>query len=96
VQAPFPSHVPSWPQLGAPSSLQSECGSVPVSTGPQVPSGTPVSAPTQAAHAVPHALSQQTPSTQKVDAQADPALHGDPIGAPALPPPVPVALAWPP
>jgi len=55
-----------------------------------------VRAALHAAHATLHALVQHTPSTQKPDAQVEPALHAAPIGAPVLPPPVPVALVWPP
>jgi hypothetical protein len=60
-QAPAPSHIPSLPQLVAPSSAHSLAGSVPAGTGEQVPT---LPAMLQASQAPMQALSQQTPSAQ--------------------------------
>jgi hypothetical protein len=62
--APAPSHMPLFPQLAAPASLQSLSGSVPVVTGAQVPSVPPVFAAEHAMQVPVHAVLQQTPSTQ--------------------------------
>jgi hypothetical protein len=61
---PLPSHVPSLPQGLLPvSSAQAKCGSRPLFTGLQVPSGFPVMVCLQALH-VSQTLSQQIPSAQ--------------------------------
>src|SRR5262245_33333864 len=75
-QAPAPSHMPSLPQLVAPSSAQSLAGSVPAGTGEQVPN---LPAMLQAWQAPVQAVSQQTPSTQMPLAHSPGAVQSAPI-----------------
>ncbi len=74
--APFPSQVPSRPQLCAASTGQSLRGSLPFATSPQTPSAPlPLPAAVQLWQSPLHALLQQTPSTQLPDAQSAALLH---------------------
>jgi hypothetical protein len=75
-QAPAPSHVPSLPQLVAPSSPHSLAGSVPAGTGEQVPI---LPAMLQAWQASVQVVSQQTPSTQRPFEHSPPAVQSAPI-----------------
>ena len=77
-QAPVPSHTPSVPQLVAPWSAQSLCGSVPTSAGMQVPT---LPTEEQVTHVPVQALLQQTPSAQKLDAQSVAVWQACPICA---------------
>ncbi len=99
-QAPAPSQKPSFPQVEAPSSVQSFRGSVPTSAGMQVPT---LPDELQVSQVPVQAVLQQTPSAQKVEAQSAPVLHACPICAvppivwstdepmswPVFPPPLP-------
>jgi hypothetical protein len=78
-QPPEPSHKPSWPQAGAPSSLQLPCGSFPARAAPQTPSASPVEAFEQAKHFVVHAVSQQTPSTHAFERHVSPVVQAAPF-----------------
>src|SRR6185369_11474693 len=81
--APLPSHAPSVPQLAAPWSAHWFSGSVPAGTSMHRPS-LPETAHDR--HAPPHAVAQQTPSTQKPEAQSAAAAHVAPGGfGPQLP-----------
>jgi hypothetical protein len=63
--APEPLHCPSFAQLVAPPSAQSECGSFPSATAPQTPSEpNPFAALVHASQSPSHRRSQQTPSVQ--------------------------------
>ena len=63
--APPPLHMPSRLQDAAPSSAQSECGSVPVFAGPHSPSMPPCfRAAEQATQGFVQEVSQQSPSVQ--------------------------------
>jgi hypothetical protein len=82
-QAPAPSHVPSFPQLAAPSSAHWLSGSAPAGTSMHWPSLPAIAHERQ----VPlHAVAQQTPVTQKPEAQSLAAAHAAPGGfGPQLP-----------
>jgi hypothetical protein len=82
-QAPAPSHVPSLPQVVAPSSVHCDSGSAPLGTSMHSPS---LPAIAHDLHVPAHALLQQTPCAQNVDAQSVPAVQGAPGGlGPQLP-----------
>ena len=78
-QLAAPLHTPVVPQLDASVVGHSSSGSVPATTGAQVPSGAPVRALVHAEHVPPHALPQHTPSTQYPLAHSEPAPHADPL-----------------
>jgi hypothetical protein len=81
--APAPSHAPSCPQLAAPSSAHWLSGSAPAGTLMHCPSLPAIAHDRQLP---PHAVAQQTPSTQKPDAQSLAAPQGAPGGfGPQLP-----------
>jgi hypothetical protein len=80
---PLPSHAPSVPQLVAPWSAHWFRGSVPAGTSMHRPS---LPATAHDRHAPPHAVAQQTPSTQKPEAQSAARAHAAPGGfGPQLP-----------
>jgi hypothetical protein len=82
-QAPAPSHVPSFPQLAAPSSAHWFSGSVPAGTSMHWPSLPAIAHDRQ----VPlHAVEQQTPCAQNPEAQSPAVAHAAPGGfGPQLP-----------
>jgi hypothetical protein len=61
------------------SAAQLSCGSVPTLTALQIPDFAVVNELEQAIHLSVHALSQQTPSTQKPDEHSLVALHVSPL-----------------
>lgn len=78
--APEPLQKPSLPQLAAPASVHSESGSVPPAIVPQVPlAPPPFLAVVQAWHEPEQALSQYTPSAQKLLVHCPVAVHVDPF-----------------
>jgi len=80
---PVPSHVPSVPQVGAPTSLQWFSGSWPVGTFTHDPAE-PDSA--HDLHVWSQSVAQQTPCAQKPESQSDGAAHATPTGfLPQLP-----------
>jgi hypothetical protein len=81
-QAPAPSQVPSWPHLAvALWSVQTPRGSIPPTTGPQLPLSSVVNAAAQARQAPSHLSAQQTSSRQNPEAQSVSVLHGFPLSA---------------
>jgi hypothetical protein len=83
-QAPCPSHVPSLPQLSTLvlGHVEAERGVRPAGTNEQVPIEPGTS---HRLHVSPHALSQQTPSTQNPDWQSALQPHASPLTARAPP-----------
>ena len=81
--APAPSQAPSFPQLAAPWSAQWFSGSAPAGTSMHRPSLPAIAHERQVPS---QAVAQQTPSTQKPDAQSDAAAQAAPGGlGPQLP-----------
>jgi hypothetical protein len=86
----LPSHLPSVPQVAAPMSVHTARGSaVPFRIGLHCPG---VEDRLQLRQAPVQELSQQRPSTQKVDWHSPPAAHGWPL---SLGPQAPATQAWP-
>jgi hypothetical protein len=76
--APMPLHVPSFPQVAAPSSLQVLAGSgPPVGTGWHMPA---LPARLQEKQLAVHAVPQQTPCAQKLDTHSSACAHSEPFG----------------
>jgi len=81
--APAPSQVPSAPQVIAPSSSHWPRGSEPLGASMHWPSLPPIA---HDLHVPAHAVVQQTPCAQNVDAHSLPAVHDAPGGfGPQLP-----------
>jgi hypothetical protein len=78
-QPPTPSHMPSRPQALPVSAVHSLSGSVPTLTGRQSPSLAPVLAAEHALQAPVQVFSQQTPSTQLPDTQANAWVQAPPL-----------------